>query len=68
MLTYWKITFTIALVGVAIWVIEKYIPYSAKVPFTKNLMVYECMIILLDILILAFMAFVVIGLGVEVWA
>ena len=54
MLTYWKITFTIALVAVLAGAVDRYTPYKCHT--------------MRDLLILAFMAFVVIGLGVEVWA
>ena len=54
MLTYWKITFTIALVAVLVGTVDRMTPYKCKVSR--------------DLLTLAFMAFVAIGLSVEVWA
>jgi hypothetical protein len=53
MLTYWKITFTIALVAVLVGAVDRYTPYKCYA--------------VRDMLILAFMSFVVIGLSVEVW-
>lgn len=53
MLTYWKITFSIALVCVLVGSIDRYTHYRMST--------------LRDLLVLAFMAFVVIGLSVEVW-
>lgn len=67
MLTYWKITFTIALVGAAIWTVKDYVPTNLKVPFTKSMYIYKCLDIALDLLWLAFMAFLVIGMAFEVW-
>lgn len=54
MLTYWKITFTIALVAVLVGSFDRMTPYKCKVAR--------------DLLTLAFMAFVVIGMAFEVWA
>lgn len=53
MLTYWKITFTIALVAVLVGAVDRYTPYKCHT--------------MRDLLTLLFMAFVVIGLSVEVW-
>lgn len=68
MLTYWKITFTIALVGVFVHLIESKIPYGTKMPFTKNMHIDELLNNLSGLLLLAFMSFVCIGLSIEVWA
>lgn len=54
MLTYWKITFTIALVAVLAGSVDRMTPYKCHT--------------MRDLLTLAFMAFVVIGLSLEVWA
>lgn len=54
MLIYWKITFTIALVAVLVGSVDRMTPYKCKVSR--------------DLLTLVFMAFVVIGLSLEVWA
>lgn len=64
MLTYWKITFTISLVAVFTYELDKYKQkkinapkeHSTKLGHTANL------------LLLAFMSFVCIGLAIEVWA
>lgn len=53
MLTYWKITFTIALVALFADTIDRYTPFKCKV--------------VRDLLVLCFMAFVCIGMSVEVW-
>jgi len=54
MLTYWKITFTIALVAVLVGTIDRYTPYKCHT--------------MRDLLILAFMAFSAIGMALELWA
>lgn len=54
MLTYWKITFTISLVAVLVGAVDRWTKY--KCPTMR------------DLLVLAFMSFVCIGLTVEVWA
>lgn len=53
MLTYWKATFTIALVAVLVGSVDRWTPYKCHT--------------MRDLLVLAFMAFVVIGLSFEVW-
>ena len=53
MLTYWKVTFTIALVAVLVGSVDRYTPYKCTT--------------MRDLLALLFMVFVVIGLSVEVW-
>lgn len=53
MITYWKITFTIALVAVFFGAIDRYAPFKCKV--------------VRDLLVLCFMTFVCIGMSVEVW-
>lgn len=52
MLTYWKITFTIALVGALVGAVDRYTPHKCHT--------------MRDLLVLAFMAFLVIGLAFEV--
>lgn len=54
MLTYWKITFTIALVGVLVGAVDRWTEYKC---YTVR-----------DLLLLAFMSFTCIGLAIEVWA
>lgn len=54
MLTYWKITFTIALVAFLVGAVDRYTPYKCS---TAR-----------DLLVLAFMTFVVIGMALEVWS
>ena len=70
MLTYWKITFTIALVAVLIgaikWATGKGVPIDKITP--KKLKIFRVLSVSTDLLTLAFIVFVVIGLGVEVWA
>ena len=53
MLTYWKITFTIALVAVLVDAVDRWTEYKCHT--------------MRDLLMLAFMSFVVIGSSVEVW-
>jgi cell division protein FtsX len=70
MLTYWKITFTIALVAVLVgaikWAIGKSTPVDKITP--KKFRAFKILSVSTDLLTLAFIMFVVIGLGVEVWA
>jgi len=54
MLTYWKITFTIALVAVLVGAVDRWTEYRCYA--------------VRDLLLLAFMSFVCIGLAIEVWA
>lgn len=54
MLTYWKITFTVALVAVLVGAVDRMTPYKCHT--------------MRDLLILAFMAFASIGMALEVWA
>lgn len=64
MLTYWKITFTILLAAVLLHEVDRYNrkklnapkEYSTKLGHAANL------------LLLAFMSFICIGLAIEVWA
>lgn len=54
MLTYWKITFTIALVAVLVGAVDRWTECKC---YTVR-----------DLLLLSFMSFVCIGLAIEVWA
>lgn len=70
MLTYWKITFTIALVAVLVGTLKWAIGKSAPVDkITLNrIRAFRVISVSTDLLTLAFMTFVVIGMAFEVWA
>lgn len=70
MLTYWKITFTIALVAVLVGTLKRAIGKSTPVDrITLNrLRAFRVISVSTDLLTLAFMTFAVIGMAFEVWA
>nr|WP_283647406.1 hypothetical protein [Alteromonas macleodii] len=64
MLTYWKITFTIALVAVFTYELDKYKRKKINAPKEHSTKLGHSA----NLLLLAFMSFVCIGLAIEVWA
>lgn len=64
MLTYWKITFTIALVSVLTYEIDKYKRKKHNAPKEHSTKLGHSA----NLLLLTFMSFVCIGLAIEVWA
>lgn len=64
MLTYWKITFTIALVAVLTYEIDKYKRKKINAPKEHSTRLGHVS----NLLLLTFMSFVCIGLAIEIWA